>query len=72
MNSASPMPYQNDTGMPRKGCSAILLNSSSWNDTTFEADELFYVRLLNPVDATIPGGDGVGTILNDDPTHGGR
>jgi hypothetical protein len=39
-------------------------------DTTFEPDETFFVRLSNPVNATIAGagaGTGTGTITDDDP-----
>jgi hypothetical protein len=35
-------------------------------DTDFEQDEFFFNDLINPVDATIGIGTGVGTILNDD------
>jgi CSLREA domain-containing protein len=35
-------------------------------DTTYEADETFFVNLSSPVDATITNGQGVGTIRNDD------
>jgi hypothetical protein len=36
-------------------------------DMTFEPDETFFVNLSNPQNATILDGQGVGTILNDDP-----
>ena len=35
-------------------------------DTTYEADETFFVQLSNPVGATISDASGTGTILNDD------
>ena len=35
-------------------------------DTTFEADEIFYVSLSAPSGATISSGQGQGTIVNDD------
>jgi len=35
-------------------------------DTSTESDESFFVRLSNPVGATIADGEAVGTILNDD------
>ncbi len=35
-------------------------------DTSFEADEIFYVRLFNPVAVDIIRGEGVGAITNDD------
>jgi hypothetical protein len=37
-------------------------------DTLGEANETFLVNLSNPIDATIADGQGVGRILNDDPT----
>jgi len=40
----------------------ILVNG----DTTFEANEAFFVNLTNPTNATIADGQGVGTITNDD------
>src|SRR5207244_7836230 len=36
-------------------------------DTINEYDATFYVDLMNPVNATIAKGTGVGTIVNDDP-----
>ena len=35
-------------------------------DTSTEADELFYVKLLNPVNLTLAKDTGIGTIINDD------
>jgi CSLREA domain-containing protein len=35
-------------------------------DTTYEANDTFFVNLLNPVNAEISDGQGVGTITNDD------
>jgi len=35
-------------------------------DTTGEANETFFVRLSNAINATITDGEGMGTILNDD------
>src|SRR4029079_8298958 len=35
-------------------------------DTTVEPDETFVVNLSNPTNATIAGGQGTGTIVNDD------
>src|SRR5204863_4501755 len=35
-------------------------------DTTTEPDELFYIRLLNPVNLIAAKDTGIGTILNDD------
>ncbi|HET9665866.1 MAG TPA: Ig-like domain-containing protein, partial [Desertimonas sp.] len=35
-------------------------------DLLDELDETFFLRLLNPVDATIADGEGIGTILDDD------
>jgi hypothetical protein len=43
---------------------AVIINS----DTLGEANETFLVNLSNPIDATIADGQGVATILNDDPT----
>ena len=37
-------------------------------DTTPELDEIFFVNLSNPTDATISGGQATGAILNDDCT----
>lgn len=37
-------------------------------DTVVEANELFFVGLTNPVNATLSDANGVGTILNDDTT----
>jgi subtilisin-like proprotein convertase family protein len=37
-------------------------------DNTFESNEFFRVRLSNPAAGGIVGGDGFGTILNDDPS----
>jgi hypothetical protein len=36
-------------------------------DTTVEPNETFFVNLSGPVNATIAGAQGQGTILNDDP-----
>jgi len=36
-------------------------------DNVNESDETFFVNLSNPTNATIADGQGVGTILNDDP-----
>ena len=36
-------------------------------DTLFEADETFFVNVTNVVGATLVDGQGVGTIVNDDP-----
>ncbi len=36
-------------------------------ETTFEADETFAVNLTAPTNATLSDGQGVGTIVNDDP-----
>jgi Calx-beta domain/RTX calcium-binding nonapeptide repeat (4 copies) len=36
-------------------------------DMTFEPDETFFVDLSNPQNATIADGQGMGTIVNDDP-----
>ena len=41
---------------------AVVING----DTFFEADETFFVNLMNPVDATIADAQGVVTIANDD------
>jgi hypothetical protein len=38
-----------------------------FGDTDYEPDETFVVDLSNPIGATIAGGEGKGTILNDDP-----
>ena len=38
-----------------------------YGDTTYEPNETFFVNLSNPASATIADGQGVGTILNDDP-----
>ncbi len=35
-------------------------------DITFEANEVFFLRLSNPVNANIQEADGIGTIFNDD------
>ncbi|HEV7646032.1 MAG TPA: Calx-beta domain-containing protein [Pyrinomonadaceae bacterium] len=35
-------------------------------DTNFESDEIFYLRLTNPVAVDITRGEGIGTITNDD------
>ena len=35
-------------------------------DTDFEADETFFVNLLNPTNATLTDAQGLGTIANDD------
>ncbi|MDQ1729018.1 MAG: hypothetical protein QOD33_1143, partial [Pyrinomonadaceae bacterium] len=39
-------------------------------DTTFEADEMFFVNLSNAVNAPIADNQGLGTILNDDSLGG--
>jgi len=39
-------------------------------DTVFEGDETFVVNLTNPVNGTIGDGQGVGTIVDDDPSTG--
>lgn len=36
-------------------------------DTTPEADETYFVRLMNPFNGAIGDGEGLGTIINDDP-----
>jgi len=41
----------------------VLVNGN----TTFEPDETFFVNLSSPVNISIAKGQGVGTILNDDP-----
>ena len=43
-----------------------------YGDRTAEADETFFVNLSNASGATIGDGQGVGTILNDDGSPGGR
>ena len=40
---------------------------SVYSDTTYEPNETFYVNLSSPVGAVIADGQGVVTILNDDP-----
>lgn len=37
-----------------------------WGDKHLEADETFFMNLINPTNATIADAQGVGTILNDD------
>src|SRR5439155_8924633 len=41
-------------------------------DTRFEPDETFTVNLTEPGNASIGDGQGVGTIVNDDPDPGTR
>lgn len=42
------------------------VNVEVYGDSTFEADETFFVNLSNPTNATIAVAQGIGTILNDD------
>src|SRR5262249_20303905 len=48
------------------GTIVVLVNG----DTTVEADEMFLVNLDGAVNATIAGGTGTGTIVNDDAPAG--
>ena len=43
-----------------------IVNVTVNGDTTFEANEVFFLHLSNPVNATIQEADGIGTIFNDD------
>jgi Calx-beta domain len=53
------------------GDNAVSVTVKVNGDTKVEPDELFYVRLSNPVGATIGRARGAGTVINDDPPHAG-
>jgi serralysin len=48
------------------GVTSQTFNVAVYADRTTESDELFYVNLLNPSNATLGKAQGIGTILNDD------
>jgi hypothetical protein len=48
------------------GSTAITVDVSVNGDTVVETDEVFFVNLLDPMNATIADEQGVATILNDD------
>ena len=53
--------------MPTPGTTTQLVGVTVLADTLDEPDETFTVNLTAPVNATIGDGQGVGTILDDDP-----
>ncbi|HEU4833526.1 MAG TPA: Calx-beta domain-containing protein [Pyrinomonadaceae bacterium] len=67
--ASSPSDYVGASGTLTftPGETSQLLPIQVIGDTVFEAQETFFVNLSNPVNATIADGQGVGTILNDDP-----
>jgi hypothetical protein len=48
------------------GATSDTISVSVKGDTTTESDELFYVKLLNPVNLTLAKDTGIGSIINDD------
>ncbi len=53
------------------GASSTTIDVIVYGDTLFEPDETFFVNLGIAVNATIVDGQGLGTILNDDPAARG-
>ena len=49
------------------GQTSKVITVSVKGDTEVEDDETFFVNLSNPMHGTIADGQGLGTILNDDP-----
>jgi trimeric autotransporter adhesin len=54
--------------IPSGGASgSTTINVTINSDTQFEGDETFFVNISSPTNATISDGQGIGTIVNDDP-----
>lgn len=49
------------------GTTSKKIGLTIFSDNTFEDDETFVLNLGNPLDVTIARGQGLGTIINDDP-----